>query len=119
MHPFEETMSAVGAFVIAIVAGIIVLTLFFRALSWITGKKAETLSVKGVLGKTTVVTVYMASGESFERVHFIGFTASQGMKTHLPWGLDGMVILEDEQHQRWLVRAKNIKMIVIPPETAP
>jgi hypothetical protein len=40
------------------------------------------------------------------------------MKTHLPWELDGMVILEDESQARFLVRAKDIKMIVIPSEGA-
>lgn len=117
MHPFVETISVLGAVVIAVVSGIIVLTLFFKALSWTGGRKPEGLSVRGVLGKATLVTVHMAGGESFERVHFIGFTASQGMKAHLPWGLGGMVILEDEQRKRYLVRAKNIRMIVVPPET--
>jgi len=38
------------------------------------------------------------------------------MKTHLPWELNGMVILEDESQARFLVRAKDIKMIEIPSE---
>jgi hypothetical protein len=36
------------------------------------------------------------------------------MKTHLPFDLNGMVILEDEEKTRYLVRAKDIKMIVVP-----
>jgi hypothetical protein len=38
------------------------------------------------------------------------------MKTHLPWELNGMVILEDETKTRFLVRAKDIKMIIVPPD---
>jgi hypothetical protein len=116
MHPFVETVSYVGAVAVVFVGMIVVLTLFFRGLSWIAGKKPEALSVRGVIGKTTLVTVHMGGSESFERVRFIGFTTSQSMKAHLPYGLDGMVILEDEQRQRFLVRAKNIKMIVVPPD---
>jgi hypothetical protein len=118
MHPFVETISYVGGVAVAFVGAIVVLTLFFKGMSWITGKKPEALSVRGVIAKTTLVTVHMVGSESFERVRFIGFTTSQSMKAHLPYGLDGVVILEDEQRQRFLVRAKNIKMIVVPPDAA-
>jgi len=62
--------------------------------------------------------VHVAGHKPFERVRFLGYTNSQSMKTHLPWELDGMVILEDESQARFLVRAKDIKMIVIPSEGA-
>jgi hypothetical protein len=93
------------------------LALFFKGTALITGKKPEKLSIRGVIAKSTVVTVHMVGDKSFERVQFIGFTSAQGSKARLPWGLEGMVILEDEQHQRYLVRAKDIKMIVVPPMT--
>jgi hypothetical protein len=118
MHPFVETISIVGGVVIALVAGIIVLSLFFKTLAWLGGRKPDTLSIRGVIGRNTLVTVHMVGGQSFERVQFVGFTASQNMKAHLPWELNGMVILEDELHQRSLVRAKDIKMIAVPPELA-
>lgn len=118
MHPFTETVSVVGAVVTAIVAGIMVLTLFFRGMAWISGASAkpETVAVRGVLKKDTLATVHLVGGTKFERVRLIGFTNSETMKTHLPFELNGMVILEDEQKQRFLVRAKNIQMIVIAPE---
>ena len=121
MHSFVETFSVVGAVVLAIVGGVVVLTLFYRGLSWISGagSKPETIAVRGVLKRDTLATVHLAGGQKFERVRFIGFTNSETMKTHLPFELNGMVILEDEQMQRYLVRARNIQMIVIAPTPAP
>jgi hypothetical protein len=117
LHPFVETISVVGAVGIVFTAVIVTLVVFFRGISWITGKKPENLSIRGVIAKTTVVTVHMVGDKSFEKVQFVGFTSAQGSKAHLPWGLEGMVILENEEHQRYLVRAKDIKMIVVPPVT--
>jgi hypothetical protein len=117
MHPFIETISIAGGIGAAIVAAVILLTLFYRGMSWITGgQKPDTISVRGVLKKDTLATVHVAGHKPFERVRFIGFTNSQAMKTHLPWELNGMVILEDETKTRFLVRAKDIKMIIVPPD---
>ena len=117
MHPFIETISIAGGIGAAIVAAVIMLTLFYRGMSWITGgEKPDTLAVRGVLKKNTLATVHVAGNKPFERVRFIGFTNSQTMKTHLPWELNGMVILEDETKTRFLVRAKDIKMIIVPPD---
>ena len=58
----------------------------------------------------------MSGEETFERVRFIGFTNTESLKTHLPYDLNGMVILEDQEGRRFLVRAKAIRMIVIAPE---
>jgi len=121
MHPFEETISIAGAVAAVIVGAIVVLTLFYRGLAWLSGagSKPETIAVRGVLKKNTLATVHLAGGETFERVRFVGFTNSETMKTRLPFELNGMVILEDEQKTRFLVRAKNIRMIVVGPETEP
>jgi hypothetical protein len=119
MHPFEETISIAGAVAAVIVGAIVILTLFYRGLAWLSGEgsKPETIAVRGVLKKNTLATVHLVGGETFERVRFVGFTNSETMKTHLPFELNGMVILEDEQKTRFLVRAKNIRMIVVGPET--
>lgn len=117
MHPFIETISIAGGIGAAIVAAVILLTLFYRGMSWIAGgEKPDTLAVRGVLKKNTLATVHVAGHKPFERVRFIGFTNSQTMKTHLSWELNGMVILEDESKTRFFVRAKDIKMIIVPPD---
>ncbi|MEX1229129.1 MAG: hypothetical protein WEB58_02740 [Planctomycetaceae bacterium] len=119
MHPFEETVSVAGGIAAAVVGVVIVLTLFYRILYWMTdaGAKPDTISIRGVLSKETYATVYLGGNEQFDRVRFVGFTNSETLKTHLPYELNGMVILEDEQQRRFLVRAKSIRMIVVPPET--
>ncbi len=115
MNTFLETLSLVGAIAIVLLGTVMVLTLFFRTLSWISGagSKPETMAIRGVLKKNTYAKVHLTSGETFDRVRFVGFTNIQTLKTHLPYELNGMVILEDEQKQRTLVRAKNIRMIVV------
>lgn len=110
-----ETLSTLGVGVLCVVLGIMALAVFFTLLSRINnaGAKPETISVRGVLKKHTWATVHLAGSETFERVRFVGFTNTESMKTHLPYELNGMVILEDEQRRRFLVRAKAIRMIVI------
>jgi hypothetical protein len=71
------------------------------------------MAVRGVLKKDTWAAVHMQGGETFERVRFVGFTNTESLKTHLPYDLNGMVILEDAAGKRYLVRAKAIRMIVI------
>jgi hypothetical protein len=118
MHSFVETISVVGAIAIVIVGTIFALTLFFKAIAWLSAKgtTSETIAVRGVLAETTFATVQLASGQTFDRVRFLGFTNSESVKTHIPYELNGMVILEDEKQQRYLVRARDIRMIVVPPE---
>ena len=117
MHPFFEMLSVVGAIGLVVVSGIIVLAVFFQLLSRLSsgGGKPDTLSVRGVLKQGTWAKVHMAGGEVFERVRFVGFTNTENIKTRLPYELNGMVILEDEEGRRMLVRAKGIRMIVIEP----
>jgi hypothetical protein len=113
-----EVFSTFGVGVLCIVLGIIALAIFFTLMNRISnaGAKPETMAVRGVLKKNTWAKVYMSGSETFERVRFIGFTNTESIKTHLPYELNGMVILEDERGCRFLVRAKAIRMIVVEPE---
>lgn len=116
MQTFIEAISIVGA----IVGTVVTLTLFYRGLAWLMGEGSnpETISVRGVLTKETLATIHLAGGRKFDRVRFVGFTNTESVKTRLPHELRGMVILEDEQRQRYLVRAKDIQMVVIAPEAS-
>ena len=109
---------SIGVGVLCVVLGVMVLAVFFTLLSRISIGNAspETISVRGVLKKNTWATVKMTGSETFDRVRFIGFTNTESMKTHLPYDLNGMVILEDEQKRRFLVRAKAIRMIIVEPD---
>lgn len=116
-----ETFSTFGVGVLCAVLGIIALAIFFTTLSWLSNRGADpaTIAVGGVLKKDTWATVHMSGSETFERVRFIGFTNTESFKTHLPFDLNGMVILEDPEGRRFFVRAKAIRMIVIAPEAKP
>ncbi len=113
-----EMFSTVGVAILCIALGIMVLAIFFTILSRLSqsGAKPDTIAVRGILRKDTWATVHMSGSETFERVRFIGFTNTESIKTHLPYELNGMVILEDTDKQRFLVRAKAIRMIVIAPD---
>lgn len=118
MTPFLQTLSVVGAVVIAIAGGIMSLSLFFRGMGWLfdQGATPGTLAVRGILKKETLATVHLVGSTTFERVRFIGFTNTESTKMRLPYELNGMVILEDQERKRYFVRAKDIRMIVVPPE---
>ncbi len=115
-----EMFSTLGVGVLCVVLGIIALAIFFTLLGRINraGPNPETIAVRGILTRDTWAKVYMSGSEDFERVRFFGFTNTESMKTHLPYELNGMVILEDQQGRRFLVRAKAIRMIVVDPEPA-
>ena len=111
-----DTLSTVGVGILCFVLGVIALATFFTIMNKLgTGATPETLAVRGVLKKDTWVTVHMSGAETFDQVRFIGFTNKADFKTHLPYDLDGMVILEDAEGKRFLVRAKSIRMITIVP----
>jgi hypothetical protein len=112
-----ETFSTVGVGILCFVLAIIVLAIFFTALNWFntSGAKPERMAVRGVLKKDTWAEVHMQDGQTFERVRFIGFTTTESIKAQLPYELTGMVILEDPEGKRFLVRAKSIRMIVVDP----
>lgn len=112
-----ETFSTIGVAVLCIALGIIALTIFFKIVGrFEKAGKPESIAIRGILGKQTLVTVHLTGGEKFERVKFVGFTNSESFKTHLPYELSGMVILEDEQQQKYFVRSKAIRLIEVPAE---
>ncbi len=119
MNQFIETLGATGGFAIAVVASIMILTLFYKGLAWLggTGTAPEALAVRGVLKKDTWATVRLQGGQTFDHVRFLGYTDATASKAQVPWDLSGMVILEDEQQRRYLIRAKSIHMITIPPDS--
>ena len=114
-----EMFSTLGVGVLCIVLGIIALAIFFTVLGRINrgGPTPETIAVRGILSRDTWAKVFMSGSDDFEKVRFIGFTNTESIKTHLPYELNGMVILEDQEGRRFLVRAKNIRMIVVEPDS--
>lgn len=117
MQQFVETLSVTGGVATAIVAAIVVVTLFIRCLTWMSGAGGDPQAIAfgGIVGPHQVATVQLVGGEKLERVCIVGYTSPSFGKGSVPYELDGMVILEDDRKTRFLVRAKNIKMIVVAP----
>jgi hypothetical protein len=117
MNTFIETISVAGGLGLVLVFVIVVLTLFYRTLRWISGTdtKPDVIFLRGVLKSDTLATVHVSGREVFERVRLTGFLQSRSGKTQFPFEFNNMVILEDEQKQRYLIRSKDIRMIVIAP----
>ena len=113
----RDTFDTFGVAILCIALAIMALAIFFTGLQWLgrRGAKLEPLAVRGVLKKDAWVTVHMAGDEIFDDVRFLGFTRFDSPKDLVPFDLHGMVILEDRAGLRRLVRAKAIRMIVVPP----
>jgi hypothetical protein len=117
MNTFIETIAIAGGLGLVLVFVIVVLTLFYRTLRWISGAdtKPDAIFLRGVLKSDTLATVHVSGREAFERVRLTGLLRSNSGKNHFPFEFNNMVILEDEQKQRYLIRSKDIRMIVVPP----
>ena len=113
MHPFEAALSVVGV----IVGGIIVLTIFFKAVGRWSNKPSDVAGVRieNTLDVTTRVTVYLTNDRTFEDVRLVGFTNTRSAKGAFPFELDRMAILEQSDGRRWVISSKLIRMIEIPP----
>jgi len=116
MNPFLQTFSLFGGAVAAICCGMILSTLFFKVMSWLsrTTTSPESVEIQGVITNKTWCSITLNSGQKYENVRVIGMTKSQSGSSDLPLELDRMLILEDAQQQRYLIRAKNVLAVAIP-----
>ena len=115
MNDLPDSFIVVGS----IVAGIMILTFFFKLINWIeclVKKNPTRIAFKGVLNEQTRVTVFLANGTTFENVRLRGFTDTSSMKEHLPYELNNMVILEHANGRHSLIPARNIRIIETQPE---
>ncbi|MFI4855174.1 MAG: hypothetical protein ACIAQF_09410 [Phycisphaerales bacterium JB065] len=116
------TLAAETTFVTAIwsiVGAIMALAIFFKAMRWLEyalnkGKGPAKFSLKGVLDRTTFVTVHVSGGEKYEDVRILGYTDSSAEKGIVPWELTGMVVLEHRDGGKTVISAKRIRSIEIP-----
>ena len=114
MHPFEQAVSIIGTIVLAIM----VLTIFYRLLGWMSGDrdaKAMKMKLRGILDDKTPVTIQMNRGSSLTDVRVVGFTNAMDFKGAFPHELGGMIILARPDGSRMLIRANQVRVI----ETAP
>jgi hypothetical protein len=118
MDNFLNVLGGAGALGLVFVAVIVVLSLFFKAMRAISpppDSTPEPLAIRGVIGKDTLVRVRMICGVTYESVLFIGHTSSSFSKSGLPPALSHMLILEDPEGRRHLIREKDVRTIEIDP----
>lgn len=115
MQLFLDTISLVGGFAVVIVAAFIVIALFVCMLMWFGNKKSnsKSISIDSVLDNEQLVSVYLKGNSPLKDVRFVGITDAESVTTRLPGQLGGMIVLEDEQKRSYLVRANDIRMIVV------
>lgn len=120
MNLFVEMLGVFGAISLSIIGTVIVLTLFYRGLSWLSNRRVQPQKVliRGVLRENSWVSVRLKSGEFLERVRFAGYTNVESVQGRLPYELNNLLILEDDGQQRFLVPPGEVRMIVVLPEAA-
>ena len=100
-------------FVVAICAGIIILTVFFTAIGYF--KRAtrgfDVVKLKGFIKDGRLVNVYLSGGKSVLGVRLVGFTDQGSGKGGVPYQLSHMVVLETVKGARVLVRSDAVRMI--------
>jgi len=116
MHPFEQTISVVGPVVLAIVF----LTLFFKIAARVERKstgEGNPYKFRGMVDKNTRVKVHLNNQKSFDDVLLIGFINPGTGKIAMPYEWQNLVILEEPNGRRFLIPAKQLRMIEVPPTT--
>jgi hypothetical protein len=100
-------------FVVAICAGIIILTLFFAGVGYF--KRAtrgfDVVKLKGFIEDGKLISVYLSGGKSVLGVRLVGFTDQASGKGGVPYQLSHMVVLETVKGARVLVRSDAVRMI--------
>lgn len=111
MQMFYDTL----AVVLAISIGIMVLSVFFWLLAKIDNKlrkPANLLHVKGILDKGQRINIHFNRSQTMMNVRFAGIISEkQAEKGGLPYQLVGMMVVEDAEQKRFLVKADTIRMV--------
>ena len=100
-------------FIAAICAGIIILTVFFTAVSYFkrTTRGFDVVKMKGFVKDGRLVNVHLSSGKIYDGVRFVGFTDQRSAKGGVPYQLSSMVVCETTKGARLLIRADAVRII--------
>lgn len=110
-----ENFTYVFGPVLAVVLGIIVLSVFFKVLSRFGKTKDEPplIKLKGFFKNAEFVDVHLGGMSVLKKVRVVGVSDSYQIgKGGFPHELHGMVVLEKENKKRIMIKAKLITMIV-------
>jgi len=109
MDTFINTFGVIGAFCL----GIIILAIFFTGLGYIKNGFGgpKIIKMRNFVGNDVLVNVHLTGGKTLERMKWVGFTDGGSVKGHIPFQLTNMVVLENEQGLKTLLRSDSIKLI--------
>jgi hypothetical protein len=109
MESFYETLGII----VAICIGIMILAVFFTTLSMIKRKfsKSPILKVEGFLNESKKVNLHLNRGHILKEVYFVGVVDHDQAKDNLPYQFVGMVVIEDSEKKRSMIKAETIRMI--------
>lgn len=107
-----ETFTTWISVISAICIGIMALAVFFTLLNSVRRcfSKIAFIKVKGLFDVSKPLNVHLNSGKSISSVKFIGFTDPDSMKG-VPHQLNNMVVFENADGNRILLRPETIRMI--------
>ena len=107
-----ETFTLWISVISAICIGIMALAIFFALLNSVRRRFSKTaiIKLKGLFDVSKPLNVYINSGKSISNVKFIGFTDPDSMKG-VPHQLNNMVVFENADGNRILLRPETIRMI--------
>jgi len=108
MDTFIIWISGIGAICI----GVMVLATLFTLLSAIKQRFSKTaiIKLKGIFKTTEWLNVHLSGGKTVLHVRFVGFTDPNSMKG-VPYHLNNMVVFENADAKRILLRVDTIRMI--------
>ena len=109
MEAFYETLGII----VAICIGIMILALFFTVLNAMKRKfsKPSVLKIEGFLNESKKVNLHMNRGQILKGVTFIGMVDHEQTKDNLPYQFVGMIIIENSENKRSMIKAETIRMI--------
>ncbi len=110
MQLFYDTLSVV----LAISAGIMILSVFFWGLAKIASRlhDPKLLQVEGILNKGQRINIHFNRNQTMTDVRFTGIVTQKNTANGaLPHHFIGMLIIEDSEQKRFLIKADTIRMI--------
>ena len=112
MEIFMETFYAVFGPVIALCAGIIILTLFFTAIGYFkrVTRGFNVIKMKGFIKNDKLINVHLRNGKILTEVCFVGFTDQSSTNTAIPHQLSKMVVLETVKGVRMYIKSDSVQM---------
>lgn len=107
-----ELFGRVFGVVLAICAGVILLTLFSKLMNLVERpRRAIVVRIDGLLNGGRMVNIHFANGKQISAVMLVGFTNEKSTKGMLPYQFIRMLVCETSTGSRMLIRPDAVRII--------